>query len=354
MCGPSLFELDNSRRARTAVYRQASVHALQSPQNLIHPSGKIIMMNAPTLKDAIVWEEHAVPSTAAYGSLRVRIGRVGSGSPVGLLTASVHGDEGPWGVRAITMLLEQTPLSDLKGSLRVVPVANPMAMEADSRYSSLDVLDLNSVFPGNAAGSHTQRLAAVLAEHAVDGADVVLDVHGGGSWCVNCFVYRFEGSHDLAGWIGAPYVINGPDRATSLTGYARSKGAKGVWIEMGGRGTQEEAWAGRIATGLRRALGKAGVLTEANLPEATSIVGGMTTPIRASTAGIFMPLMREDDLGKIVPEGTAIGYLLDPVTNEVIETFRAPYPQSALTLLRPTLARIEGGGLAGAVAEIKS
>jgi hypothetical protein len=306
------------------------------------------------LKDAVVWESYPVPSTAAYGNVQVRIGRVGSGSPVGLLTASVHGDEGPWGVRAIMKLLEQTPMSDLRGSLRIVPVANPLAMEADSRYSALDVLDLNSTFPGNPAGSHTQRLAAVLAEQAVKGVDVVLDVHGGGSWCVNCFVYRFEGSHDLAGWMGAPYVINGPDRTTSLTGYARTLGAKAIWIEMGGRGTQEEVWADRITTGLRRSLGKTGVLTEADLPEVSSVVGGMTTPIRASTAGIFLPEMREADLGRIVPQDTVIGYLLDPVTNDVIETFRAPYPQSALTLLRPTLARIEGGGLAAAVAQIEA
>lgn len=305
------------------------------------------------LKDALVWEEHAVATTAAYGSVKVKIGRVGSGSPVGLLTASVHGDEGPWGTRAIWKLLETTPLSDLKGSLRVVPVAHPLAMEADSRTTVLDTLDLNSSFPGSPTGTHTQRLAAVLAEHAVDGTDVVLDVHGGGSWCVNCFVYRFEGSHDLADWMGAPFVINGPDRLTSLTGYARSKGAKGIWIEMGGRGTQEEVWAERIATGLRRALGKSGVLTEADLPSASSRVGGMTTPIRASMPGIFLPIAREPDLGTIVPQGTVIGHLLDPVTNEITETFRTPYPQSALTLLRPTLTRIEGGGLAAAVAEIK-
>jgi hypothetical protein len=83
-------------------------------------------------------------------------------------------------------------------------------------------------------------------------------------------------------------------------------------------------------------------------------VGGTTTPIRASTAGVFMPVMREADLGRVVPPEAVIGYLLDPVTNEVIETFHPPYPQSALTLLRPTLARIEGGGLAAAVAEIKA
>ncbi len=310
-------------------------------------------MTAQMLKDAIVWEEHEVASTAAYGSVKVKIGRVGTGSPVGLLTASVHGDEGPWGTRAIAKLLAETPLSDLKGSLRVVPVTHPLAMEADSRYTALDVLDLNSSFPGSKTGSHTQRLAAVLAEHAVDGADIVLDVHGGGSWCVNCFVYQFPGSEELATWMGAPYTINGPDRPTSLTGYARSKGAKGIWIEMGGRGTQEEVWADRVATGLRRALGKTGVLVEADLPEPSSKFAGGTTPLRTSAPGLYMPVAKEEDLGRIVPQGTVIGHLLDPVTNEIIETFTAPYPQTALTLLRPYLARVEGGGLAGACAEIK-
>ncbi|HVU09747.1 MAG TPA: M14 family metallopeptidase [Phototrophicaceae bacterium] len=309
---------------------------------------------ATMLKDALVWEEHAVPSTAAYGSLKVRIGRVGTGSPVGLLTASVHGDEGPWGTRAIAKFLESTPLSDLKGSLRVVPVTNPMGFESDKRNSFLDELDLNSSFPGSATGSHTQRLAAVLAEHAVNGADVVLDVHGGGSWNVNCFVYRFPGSEDVAEWMGSPYVINGPDRPTSLTGYARSRGGKGVWIEMGGRGNNEEQWAQRIATGLRRAFGKAGVLTEADLPYEKPIeVPGPTTPLRVSSPGIYMPVLREDDLGKIVTKGTVVGYLLDPVTNDVLETVTTPFEKAAMTLLRPTLAKLEGGGLVAVCAELK-
>jgi hypothetical protein len=93
-------------------------------------------------------------------------------------------------------------------------------------------------------------------------------------------------------------------------------------------------------------------MTEANLPEPSSVVGGMTTPIRASRAGIYMPVMREGDLGSIVPQGTVVGYLLDPVTNDILEEFRTPYAKSALTLLRPTLAVLEGGGLAAACAEI--
>src|SRR5258708_40012939 len=130
------------------------------------------------LIDHVTWESYPVPSTAAVGDILVRVGRVGNGSHVGLRTASVHGDEGPWGTRAIRKLLETTPISDLKGSLRIVPVANPMALEANSRTSALDALDLNASFPGDPKGSHTQRLANVLAIHAVDGADVGREVHG--------------------------------------------------------------------------------------------------------------------------------------------------------------------------------
>lgn len=304
------------------------------------------------LIDNVTWKNYPVPSTAAVGDILVRVGYVGTGSPVGLLTASVHGDEGPWGTRAIRKFLETTPFSELKGSLRIVPVTNPMAFEANARTSSLDYLDLNSSFPGDPNGSHTQRLAHVLAVNAVNGADIVLDVHGGGSWNVNCFVYRFAGSHELASWIDAPFIRDGPDRPTSLTGYARANGAKGVWIEMGGAGSQEEAWADRIATGLRRALGKTGIMTEANLPEPKSVVAGQGSAVRTSHPGIFFPVLREEDVGRIVPEGTVIGHLLDPVTNDILETYTAPFPKTALVLLRPTLARIEGGGLACALASV--
>ena len=304
------------------------------------------------LIDHVKWESHPVASTSAVGDIMVRIGRVGSGSPVGLLTASVHGDEGPWGTRAIRKLLETTPLSDLKGSLRIVPVTNPMAFESNARTSALDYLDLNSSFPGDPNGSHTQRLAHVLTVNAVDGADIVLDVHGGGSWNVNCFAYRFPGSLELAEWIDAPFVRDGPDRLTSLTGYARSKGAKGVWIEMGGQGTHEESWADRIAVGLRRALGKTGIMTEGNLPEAKSVFAGAGLAMRTSHPGIYFPVLREEDLGRIVPEGTVIGHLLDPVTNDIVETYRTPFGQTALCLLRPVLVKIEGGGLVCALASM--
>ncbi len=307
-----------------------------------------------SIVDHIAWSTYPVPSTVANGNMLVRVGRVGTGTPTALLVASQHGDEGPWGTRAIRKLLEATPIEELHGSLRIVPIANPMAFEENMRESHIDRNDLNMEFPGDPAGQHTQRLADVLRVNAVDGVDVVLDVHGGGSWCMNCFVYRFPGSHDLADWIGGPFVREGPSRGTtSLTGSAMAQGAKAVWIEMGGAGAHEERWAQRIADGLRRALGKTGVMTAANLPDtAPSVLTGASTSFRASMPGLYLPILREDGVATVVPSGTEIGRLLDAVMNDVIETYVAPYPKTAMLLLRPRLGVVEGGEMLGVVANV--
>jgi len=309
------------------------------------------------LINAMTWQRIPVGAGAAVGAIELAVGNVGSGKPVALITAGIHGDEGPWGSWAIHKLLDKTSLDDLQGTLRVVPVANPLAMEADARNAPLDTLDLNRVFPGNAEGSHTERLAAALVAHAVDGADVVIDIHGGGSWCVNAFAFRFTGGEKLTEAIGAPFIVDGPDRTVTLTGYARTKGAAVAAIEMGGRSEYEEQWANRVASGLRRALGAAGVLSPALPAEqgqegvVNNIPVGPSTVLRPSRGGIFMPQARASDVGTIVTGGTALGYLLDPVTRQVIETFTAPYPRTALLLLRPMIARIEGGAMTYVIAE---
>lgn len=303
-----------------------------------------------TLAQAIGWQDYPIASSMAYGAVNLRIGTVGSGGPVGVLVASVHGDEGPWGTIAINEFLRAVPASDLVGTLRVVPVAHPLATEANSRQTHLDGLDLNNTFPGDAEGTHTQRLAAAISRHALDGANAVIDIHGGGSWNVNCFAYRFPGSFELAEWVGTPLILNGIDRPTSLTGFARSQGATGVWVEMGGLGGSEEDRIATLSTGIQRALSRSGVLRGDTDNYRPGIVGGEIRPLCTERPGIYRPVLREVDLGAVVPKGTVIGHLLDPLSSEVVETYRAPFGHTALALLRPTIARIEGVGQVVALA----
>jgi hypothetical protein len=299
-----------------------------------------------------IWRRFPLMAGAGVGLIDLAVGEVGSGGPVGLITAGIHGDEGPWGAWAIRKLLMNTTTDELKGTLRIVPVCNPFAMEADARNAPFDSLDLNRQFPGNETGSHTERLAALLTEHAINGTDVAIDLHGGGSWCVNAFVFQMPGGEALSRAFGAPFIVSAPERTVTLTGYARSQGTVVAAVEMGGRCEFEDEWADRIAAGLRRALGVAGVLTPSNdKPEAESMSVGSTTVLRPSRGGIFVPELRSSSVGTIVSGETVLGYLLDPVTQEVVETFTAPFKETAILLLRPTIARLEGGAMTYVVAE---
>jgi predicted deacylase len=171
---------------------------------------------------------------------------------------------------------------------------------------------------------------------------------------VNAFVFQMEGGEALSTAFEAPFVVQAPDRTVTLTGYARSQGAVVAAVEMGGRSEFEANWADRIAAGLYRALAVAGVIEPAHTPAPVAnpaIAVSETSVLRPNTGGIFLPHVRADKVGTIVAKDTLLGQMLHPVTQVVSEEFRAPFEQTALLLLRPMLAQIEGGAMTYVVAE---
>lgn len=279
------------------------------------------------------------------------VGVAGDTGPAAVMTAGAHGDEGPWGALALKTVLS-APLASLKGRLTVVFAANPLAIQADARNAPLDSLDLNRSFPGNVDGSHTERLAAALATYVED-SDVAVDLHGGGSWCVNSFVFRFAGSEDLAALVEAPFVVDAPDKPGTLTQFARSHGAKVVAIEMGGRSRDELRWSERISASVQRILQHTGVIAMSEpltAPPAPLDVGPSSV-LRPPVGGVFLPTLREDAIGSVVAAGTELGRVLDTRTMQVVHTFTAPFPNTALMLLRPHICAIEGGAMTYVIAQ---
>jgi len=115
------------------------------------------------------------------GSLQVEIPfHILSGTsrePRLLVMAGVHGDEYE-GVAVLHDLAREIDPKKLKGTLTLVPVANPQAFYAGTRRNPIDLGDLNRAFPGNPEGSITDRLAYDLFHKLVDGNDYVLSLHG--------------------------------------------------------------------------------------------------------------------------------------------------------------------------------
>lgn len=310
-----------------------------------------------SLYESLTWKDLPLQGTAAAPVLPFRYGEIlgeEADGPAALLIAGTHGDEGPWAALAIRSVLD-LPKSALRGTLRVIFTANPLAAEANTRNAPIDspnCIDLDGIFPGTANGSHTERLAAQITSVLTD-CDVILDIHGGGSWCVNAFTKEFSGSEALTEAFAPPFYREAPFKAGGLTTFAKETGAKVINVEMGGRGYREVEWIQRISDGITRALIAEGLLdieAPRNHAASKSTEVGATDVLRSSVAGIFVPAVGEDDVGTTVAQGTVLGKVLDLITLEEKETLRAPFGNTALMLLRPHICVVEAGALLYAVA----
>lgn len=198
--------------------------------------------------------------------------------------------------------------------------------------------------PGSADGSHTERLVATLAE-LTHGSDVLVDLHGGGSWCVNAFVFRFPGSEALADAVGAPFVVDMPIRDGNLAGHVAAHDTQIVAIEMGGRSVDELVWIDRLAAGIERVLATAGVLNAELEPPTPATPARDLAVVRPDRGGVLVPVVRQDAIGTVVPKGTRLGIIHDLHTMEPAEELTAPYDATALLLIRPHVAVLEGGAM---------
>jgi len=104
-----------------------------------------------------------------------------------LTIAGVHGDEME-GIVALQDVSERLDPATLRGTVVLIPVGNPPAFRAARRRSPLDDLDLNRTFPGDPAGSPSQRLAHHLLHDYALRADFVLSLH---SWSAPAVVVPY-------------------------------------------------------------------------------------------------------------------------------------------------------------------
>ncbi len=101
----------------------------------------------------------------------------GQRDPHLLVISGVHGDEYE-GPAVLHDFVQEIDPAQLRGTLTLVPIANPQAFHAGARRNPADLGDLNRAFPGNATGSATERLAHLLFQELVLGNDAILSLHG--------------------------------------------------------------------------------------------------------------------------------------------------------------------------------
>jgi predicted deacylase len=276
----------------------------------------------------------AEPGQKTRGSLTVDLGTTTVDVPLILingsrpgprvvLTGGVHGGEFiP--VDATTRLAGLLEPGDVAGQVVICPVANPPAVYGGRlNISPLDGVNINRVFPGDENGGPTDRMAAWLFEHLIDGADAYADLHSGGidQYLLDFVGYRVTSDDELnakirgmAHAVGYERVIFGtnPDGGNSHAA-ANRQGVPAILIETGQLGDREPATVRRLLDGLYRLLHHLGVveapqdLTPVTVPPRDWI---WTGEVEAAVTGLWYP---DAVTGDEVTEGQTIGRVVDPV-----------------------------------------
>ncbi|MFE9017184.1 succinylglutamate desuccinylase/aspartoacylase family protein [Streptomyces sp. NPDC007808] len=276
----------------------------------------------------------ALPGTKARGTVQADLGALTADIPVTLvngtrpgprvvITAGVHGGEFT-PVEAAVRLADLLEPGEVSGQVIVCPVANPPAVyQGRLNISPVDGVNLNRVFPGDPDGGPTERLAAWLFTHLVDGADVYIDLHCGGiDQVLRDFVgYRLTGDPDLdkataelAGSFGIQDVIVGltPEGGNSHAAAAR-RGVSAVLVEVGQLGRRDEATALRRVDGLLKALRHLSVLDQDGSAEAPIREWVWSAGATAEATGLWYPEFSFDaDVIGEVTEGDLLGRIVDP------------------------------------------
>ena len=146
--------------------------------------------------------------------------------------------------RLKNLIQELDPAQLVAGRLIVIPVLNVPAFRAAMRGSPLDGLNMNRVFPGEARGTITQRIARFLTDEVLARADVVIDLHAGGAGfeIIRCMSFhqvadpeRYARFRETALLFGTPFVMvyTGEMGSGLLTEEAEAMGKITIGSELG-------------------------------------------------------------------------------------------------------------------------
>src|SRR5688572_30733959 len=264
-----------------------------------------------------------------WGRVRIPVYVACSAQPGPTVVAigGTHGDEyeGPVGLK--NLIRELDPARLASGRLIVIPVLNVPAFRAARRDSPLDGQNMNRVFPGDAGGTITQRIARFVTDEVLARADVVIDIHSGGAGfeIIRCMSFhqvddpaRYAAFRETALLFGTPFVMiyTSGMGAGLLTEEAEAMGKVTIGSELGYGASTDLLGVRWAYHGLRNVMKRYGLLAgdpiDLRPPDldrqrivlATNVDRWITAPV----GGVSEPLV---PLGAFVTAGTPVTAIHD-------------------------------------------
>ncbi len=252
--------------------------------------------------------------------------------PVVALVAGSHGTEYT-SIVALTRVLARVDARDLSGVLLVAPLLNVASFNQMTPHNNpVDGKSMNGLYPGDLAGSQTQRVLAAVADQVVKPASVIVDLHGGdldenlrpySYWIRTGRAVQDSASRALALAFGLDHIIvrdmdpANPASARSLSGYALALGKTALVAEAGHSGIVSTDELAALVDGTLNALAALRMLDRPVVAVQHPVWLDAGVRIAADSAGMFFATV---DRGTTVAEGMKVGYTTDylgRVTGEI-------------------------------------
>jgi uncharacterized protein len=188
--------------------------------------------------------------------------------PVLCVVSGVHGDEYEGGA-AISRVWNELQPESMKGTFVGVPTINLPALESGTRTSPIDGLNLNRIFPGNASGGVSDRIAHFTFNEIAMKCDYLIDFHGGGIDLEHASVVNYRVAPDpalvdtarrFAESAGLPVMVHGYPGTGQLVDDVIKAGKPSINIETGGGGNLDERAVGEDVTAMRNVMKHLGMI----------------------------------------------------------------------------------------------
>jgi predicted deacylase len=268
-----------------------------------------------------------IPYTVIHGARK---------GPVLALVAGVHAYEYP-PILALYRLKDAIDPKALRGTVLMVHIANlPSFKRRTIYYGPDDWKNLNRVFPGDPAGTMSQRIAAVLNEEVVKRADVLVDMHcGDGNEALIPYTYwmirgdkRFDAkTKELALAFGLPHIIidntrgQDPKESKYLGNTAILQGKPAITTEAGYLGRTDEESIVRNVRGVMSVMRHLDMVDGKPEPAADPVWIDKYEVVTSKWNGLFAPRV---EMGYYVRQGQIVGTITDYL-GEWREDVKAPF-----------------------------
>jgi len=261
--------------------------------------------------------------------------------PVLALVSGLHGTEYA-SIIALEQIIGRLDPNEISGAVIILPLVNINSFNQKVPHvNPIDRKSMNRFYPGNPAGTQTERASYLITKEVVDKCDHLIDLHGGDldeslrayaywSRTGNAAVDRTSKEMVLA--FGLDHIIISEDRPKDpaasryLENTATTRGKASITAEAGHAGIVDPDDVDALMNGCLNVMRYLKMLPGQYKPVENPVWIARVATVTSDLRGIFYPSVKR---GTYVGKGMRLGYVTDFYGNPV---FEARAPESGVVL----------------------